>query len=303
MIRTRHVLATAVVVAAGLTPAGGTAAAQTSPPPPPSGADYGVHIEDHTPGQPGTPSGAGGTGSGSGGGSAGPPPACTWVRWGMGLVGNGDDEVALYVTEVTGNGDVLYLEGCNGVATGRLRWVYENDPPPAPPPPDPATLATDISVDLIGRLPDPVVGSDPGPGVSSILNSPVFVRVENWTGVVTDSQCDPSGALCVTVTATPSLRWTPGEPGAVDVACAGAGSSYDPAGPPPEDQARGACAHTYTRRTGVAGRPAAWPGVVTVTWDLAWEGGGRTGGLPAVTKTAAAPRSVAEVQAVVVDSG
>jgi hypothetical protein len=66
---------------------------------------------------------------------------------------------------------------------------------------------------------------------------------------------------------------------------------------------RSACAHTYTRRTGVAGRPEAWPGTVTVTWDLTWAGGGRTGTLPSVTKSAPAPRSVAEVQAVVVGSG
>ncbi len=53
----------------------------------------------------------------------------------------------------------------------------------------------------------------------------------------------------------------------------------------------------------MAGRPEAWPGTVTVTWDLTWAGGGRTGTLPSVTKSAPAPRSVAEVQAVVVGSG
>ncbi len=135
------------------------------------------------------------------------------------------------------------------------------------------------------------------------MNSPVFVQVANWSGVVTDGECDPTGVLCVTVTATPSLAWFPGEPGAAELACAGSGSRYDPSGPTPEVQAVGACAHTFTQRTGVAGRPAAWDGAVTVNWSLTWTGGGTGGTLPAVTKSASVPRPVGEVQAIVTEVG
>jgi hypothetical protein len=52
----------------------------------------------------------------------------------------------------------------------------------------------------------------------------------------------------------------------------------------------------------VAGRPAAWPGQVTITWTVTWESGADRGTLPDVVKTAPVPRPVGEVQAVVTES-
>jgi hypothetical protein len=185
-----------------------------------------------------------------------------------------------------------------------VRWSTPGEAV-APALPDPAGLAAGLRVRLEGSLPAPEVGADPAPGVASIVNSPVFVAVSNWTGVVeAGPECDPSGVVCVWVRAEPVMTWSPGEPGAGTLACAEAGSRYDPTGPTPEQQAQGACAYTYLRRTGAEGRPEAWSGEVTVTWALTWRAStGQAGGLPSVSKTAVVPRPVAEVQAIVTEVG
>lgn len=80
------------------------------------------------------------------------------------------------------------------------------------------------------------------------------------------------------------------------------GLSFDPAQPPKtQAEAGGACAHAYRQRTSVSGRPAAWPGVVSVSWVISWQANtGETGSLPSVTRSTALPRSVQEVQTVIV---
>jgi hypothetical protein len=105
----------------------------------------------------------------------------------------------------------------------------------------------------------------------------------------------------VTVTATPQLTFDPGEQGSSPVPCQGAGSRYDPDSDlDPYEQAKGACAYAYTKRTGTAGRPNAWPGQAIVTWTLNWTStSGRGGPLPSVTLTADVPKSVVEIQALV----
>lgn len=128
-----------------------------------------------------------------------------------------------------------------------------------------------------------------------------FLAVDDWTETVTDQEC--AFLLCVTVTATAQLTWDPGEPGAATVVCVAGGTTYDPTGPRRADQATapGACTHAYTQRTGAAGRPDAWPGAATVTWNLTWTSTVGPGGtLTPVTRTIDLPRAVDEVQAVVV---
>ena len=136
------------------------------------------------------------------------------------------------------------------------------------PPRHPEQLAETIRVRLEGDLPQPVAATSPPADEPAIVNHPAFLAIDNWTGTITDQEC--AGTLCVTVTATPTLTWTPGEPGAATLTCAGGGTTYDPTGAPPQDQAAqpGACAHAYQTRTGVAGRPDTWPGAATVTWTL-----------------------------------
>jgi len=130
------------------------------------------------------------------------------------------------------------------------------------------------------------------------VNTPVFVEVTNWQPQITDNECVLG--VCVTMTATPSLTFDPGD-GSGSVVCDPPGSRYVPGGASLAEQAVGACAHTYLQRTGVNGRPGAWPGSVTVTWDVNWAGGGATGVFGPLVFTAPFDRPVEEVSAVVVD--
>lgn len=173
-----------------------------------------------------------------------------------------------------------------------IRWII---------PGTPANLAASVRGRLLGVLPQPSLDSSPPVGTAAIVGVPVFVDVTNWTGVVTQAEC--AGGMCVTVTATPTLTFTPGETGSSSVRCAGSGSRYDPDGDSAEDQASedGACAYKYRLRTGVQGRPSAWPGSVSVTWMISWTAStGASGSLPAVTRATLLPRPVNEVQTVVV---
>ena len=108
----------------------------------------------------------------------------------------------------------------------------------------------------------------------------------------------------MTMTASPSLVFKPGEPGADEVRCTGSGTRYDPNGPPAAQQASapGACAWAYRERSGTGTRPAEWSSEVTVTWAVRWEASnGDTGTFPALSFTATVPRLVNEVQTVVAD--
>lgn len=183
-------------------------------------------------------------------------------------------------------------ECSDGSATFAFRWII---------PATPANLAAIARGQLLGTMPQPSVSSSPPVGTASIVEVPVFVEVTNWTGVVTDSEC--AGGLCVTVTATPALTFFPGETGSSPIACAGSGTRYDSGGGSAESQASadGACAYAYRYRTAVDGRPAAWPGSVSVTWTMTWTAStGASGSLPAVTRSTLLPRAVREVQTVVV---
>ncbi len=142
--------------------------------------------------------------------------------------------------------------------------------------------------------------SSPPLGTASILTVPVFISVANWSGVISESGC--GGGICVTVTAAPLLTFDPGEPGSKSLACTGSGTKFNRLIPPIQQAIQqGACAHAYKMRTAVDGRPNGWPATATVTWSIAWTSTvGQTGVLPAVVRAVPIPRSVQEVQTVVV---
>ncbi|MGH9185679.1 MAG: hypothetical protein ACRD0U_07695 [Acidimicrobiales bacterium] len=166
----------------------------------------------------------------------------------------------------------------------------------------PQMVARDIWVEVSGQLEPPAVASDPPAGVDAIISVPVFVEVTNWTGTLAPGRCE--AGFCVNVIVTPTLIYNPGEPGVAVRTCSGSGTRYDPSGPDIHTQAApsGACAHPYGQRTGIAGRPDAWPATVSVTWTFTWSSTAGNGGtLPSITRTTAVPRGVDEVQSVVVE--
>lgn len=236
----------------------------------------------------------GGPPSGGGGGGSGDEVVCYWVTIPDDL---SEDPTIWFDFDLTPPPDGVTVvwqswECSDGSATFAFRWII---------PATPSNLAALARGRVLGTLPQPTINSSPPVGTASIVDVPVFVEVTNWTGTVTDSEC--AGGICVTITATPALTFTPGESSSRPVSCAGAGSRYDRDGPPIEEQAAadGACAYAYRRRTGVEGRPSEWAGSVSVTWTISWTAStGATGTVPAVTRTTQMPRAVREVQAVVV---
>lgn len=246
---------------------------------------YCVEWDVSTPGGPSAPGGS------TGGG--GPPPECYWVNMTEGLTWDPTIGVDFGVDQPPEGVEVVWQEWVcsDGQPAFDFRWVVAATP---------LSLASTAQGRLVGTLPQPVVESSPPVGTPSIVRIPVFVAVSNWTGVVAESEC--AGGLCVTVTATPSLVFRPGEPGAGSVTCAGSGSRYSPEAGSVEAQASepGACTYTYGLRTGIEARPGAWPGEVSVTWSIRWSATtGASGSLPSVTRSSALPRAVSEVQAVV----
>ncbi len=247
---------------------------------------YCVEWDVPTPGNPG-----------GGGGGGGPPTdevVCYWVT----IPGDLAEDPTIWfdfnLTRPPEGVTVVWQswECSDGSATFAFRWII---------PATPANLAASVRGRLLAEMPQPSLDSSPPVGTAAIVGVPVFVDVTNWTGVVTESEC--AGGMCVTVTATPTLNFIPGETGSSSVRCAGSGSRYDPEGSSAEAQASedGACAYEYRLRTGVQGRPSAWPGSVSVTWTISWTAStGASGSLPAVTRATLLPRAVNEVQTVVV---
>jgi hypothetical protein len=228
---------------------------------------------------------------GDSGGGGGPAPICYWRNVGM-----IDDPTifADYGLPYPPDGAVIQWqmwECSDGRVVDNWRWVFTVPP---------IDIAFGIRVRIAGRLGPPVVEASPPIGTPSILGVPVFVAVSNWTGVISESAC--GGGVCATVTATPSLNFSTGEPGGSTISCAGSGTKFDRSQPPStQASAPGACAHVYKLRTAAEGRPAEWPGSVSVTWSISWTSTvGDSGVLPSITRTLALPRGVQEVQTVVV---
>jgi hypothetical protein len=268
------------------------------------GDDYCVGDEITIPGHPSRPGGQPAPSSPGSSGQSGQQvsqPRCTWVRL-PDAPGRGPR-----AADGSPGSSSLTMLNCDGQMVGPIGWRFPNEGPAATPAaaaaiPDLGQMARQIAVRLEGRLPSPELVASPAPGVPAVVHHPAFVAVANWTGTVTDDEC--AFMLCVTVTATPTLRWRPGEPGTATLRCDGAGTRFDPQGPRPQAQAvaAGACAHAYRLRTGAAGRPDHWAGEVTVTWNLTWSSTTGSGGsLPAVSRSVALPRAVDEVQAVITE--
>lgn len=184
-----------------------------------------------------------------------------------------------------------------GTYGGPYRWVL------GAPVVTPLDIATGLYQQIQGRMPDPAVVTNPPLGVASVVDVPVFVSISNWQPSV--SLSESLAGVPVTVSATPLLLFNPGD-GSGAKSCTGPGRRFSPGGGDLWDQARAAdaCTHIYRQRTGAVGRPAAWPGVVTVRWSISWSAGDGSGGtFPSVDRTTPVPRSVEEVQSVVVSGG
>jgi hypothetical protein len=184
------------------------------------------------------------------------------------------------------------------------RWLPAAAAPEPVPPPSIA-VALILYARVQAQMEAPVLATNPPAGASAVVDLPVFVEVTNWQGPITDGECVLG--VCADLTAVPSLEFDAGEPEASLVTCDPPGSRFDLARGTAVAQASvpGACAYSYRERTGVAGRPGEWPGVVTVRWAVSWTSNvgdpPASGTFPDLTFSTASPRVVDEVQTVVTD--
>jgi hypothetical protein len=253
-----------------------------------------------------TPGSTGGPGTTDGGGGGPTQPACPeWVLLG------GYDSVPSHLRPYSWDdappGSLFYYDACTapfGFGPGVTTTYFPPGEAPVPIPPTPGEVAEGLWVQISATLQRPAVIASPEEGERALIEVPTFVAVSNWQGEVVEEACDTG--VCVSLTATPELRFDPGEPGSDAIVCDPPGTIFDPAGAEPDEQAAvdGACTHTYQRRTGVAGRPSAWPGEVSIVWTALWVqtagGGSETGEFELVLSTDL-PRSVREAPTVVVD--
>lgn len=185
-------------------------------------------------------------------------------------------------------------------------WMTGLEVVPAPLAPSaPGEVAADLWSRVSATLPAPTLIVSPPAGRAAIVDQPAFVAVGNWTAIDQSDCDDVVGVVCVRLVAEPHLAFDPGD-GSDVVACAGRGTVYDAAGPLPDEQAAvpGACVHRYERRTGTGDRPGAWPGTVTVTWEVSWSSTApdASGTFPDFSLSSGVDRPVDEVQGVVVDA-
>src|SRR5256885_1822238 len=140
------------------------------------------------------------------------------------------------------------------------------------------------------RLPTPVIRWNPPSSTNVLVNVPVWLWLDpaSW-GARSATASVP--ALSVTATATPaSLVFSTGD--GATVACAGPGTPWSPAVDP--RAASPTCGHTYSApSTGGTFTLSA-----TVTWHVAWAGGGQTGVVPDLHTTAQVALAVGESQTV-----
>jgi hypothetical protein len=215
----------------------------------------------------------------------------------------------VYFPEAPDGSVLIYLHCLRDVDNMEVDWWrFDYVPPDSPrlPTPTPQGNAQWLWVGVRTLLNDPAIASDPAPGEPVTVDVPTFVEDTTWQRPIWLQDC--RFGACVTLRATPTLAYEPFRPnegpGFVSVECGqSAGSRFNPDSElTPEQQADGACAYTYTLRTGVEGRPDAWHGRLVVTWHVTWEAGAQSGEFDDIVLSVDIPRQVQELQANVVDA-
>jgi hypothetical protein len=200
------------------------------------------------------------------------------------------------------SGGSMYATSCatsSGVYDALpLIWVPDASPlpsraaasPPRPVLPPPVVLAVQAARRL--ALPAPDIHANPVPD-KEIVSVPVWVWISqsSW-GSRSATASVPGLSVRATATAA-SVTWRFGD-GTTRV-CRGPGTpwrpGYDPASPSPT------CGHVYMASSSTQ-RGGAYTVTATLTWSVAWSGGGQSGVFPALTRTSSALFRVAEVQAI-----
>lgn len=257
-----------------------------------------------SPGQSGgQPSGTGGgsaSGSGSAGGGSDPSPTATLVNGACTYQTDPGYQPPTGAVTHAGEQGGWYLMTCpdgivsgTNIATTTTSVVWLTTPPPATPaPPAPAVLAALAQKDL--KLATPVIESSPRPGLPQLVSVPMWAWVPGGEYVSVSATASVPGES-VTATATPvSVTWSWGD--GTSTACPGAGTAYtasaDPTSPSPT------CGHTYAQSSG----NGAFTLSATISWAVAWAGGGQSGAFNNMTTTATEAVRVEQSRALITGS-
>ncbi|PGH46946.1 hypothetical protein CRI70_31220 [Streptomyces sp. Ru87] len=144
------------------------------------------------------------------------------------------------------------------------------------------------------ELAEPVIRTSPDEDFVQVVHVPTWIWVESetWDPVSVSAS---AGGVEVTATARPRKAvWSMGEGGRV--VCRGPGTPYSRAYGPGEPSPD--CGYTY-RRASLSEPGRAYRVSVQVTWDVQWQGAGRSGDVPGLVMEASRDLVVDEVQAVV----
>ncbi|GGK70258.1 hypothetical protein Ppa06_36370 [Planomonospora parontospora subsp. parontospora] len=144
-------------------------------------------------------------------------------------------------------------------------------------------------------LPEPEIGSSPGPEDLQLVRLPIWLTISraSWRP---RTATGTAGGTTATVLARPArVNWDMGD--GTTVVCRGPGTAYregrdDPRRPSPT------CGHTYLDSSMDAPN-GEYRVTATVVWEVTWTAGGRSGPLPSLTTTASEEFRVAESQSVV----
>ena len=190
---------------------------------------------------------------------------------------------------MTGAYYLVTCAGQNQSTNGGIVWLPIGAGGAAPVLPNPAILAQQAIGQL--TLPSLQIDASPAIGADQLVGLPTWL----WLGPAGWQAATATAAVpgeSVTATATPiSVTWSFGD-GATQV-CHGPGTPYAATDSP--DQPSPTCGHTYT--TSSAGRPDnAFTVTATVSWSVAWTGGGQNGTVPDLHNTATTTLRVADVQ-------
>lgn len=174
-----------------------------------------------------------------------------------------------------------------------LQWQADG----APTLPAPAVLAAQAESKLV--LAKPVVDSSPTAAVPQVVQLPTWTWMPKAQWVPMTATASVPGES-VTATATPvelAFAWGDGK----SSVCQGPGTPYkpgssDPSAPSPT------CGHTY-HVTSAAAPGQQFPVTATLSWSVAWAGGGATGTFPDLTTTTTVHWTVEQVQSVLVQGG
>jgi len=231
-----------------------------------------------------------GTPSGTGGPCSGPGPA---FRGADGCYYQPASPSAQVQAALGGPGEGpggWYEYACSGVtgAGGGLRWVA--DAARAAVPVDPAAPAR-LAVSRLD-LPALAIGMSPtGPQLVAV---PMWLWIEAGSWRPRSATAQVPG-VAVTAVARPSrVVWSTGD--GSTVTCTGPGTVWTPGGDPAAPSPT--CGHTYRRSS--SGSPGGtFTVTATVSWDVAWAGGGQGGTVPDLSTVSTVAVTVTDMQAVV----